>query len=260
MSAKSGNRTLIVVLCVLLGFFVLIGGCVSTCTYLAAKKAREYAKTAERNPEFAAVSLAASLNPELQVISKDETAGAITVKNKKTGEVITLDLTAYSAEKLGQALEQFSRGLPAAPASAAVRPTRARTAARVEDASGSTGDESHPGEVEGSALSDALKKLPSFIEPYAGARVIGASQSQVNATVLGNYVFVTSDAPEKVADFYERTLKAKGFAVAYRSMDTTRDGSTATLVATREQPASSVSISAEGKKGEAHVTLNFSGN
>jgi len=111
--AKSGNRTLIVVLCILGGLLLLIGGCVTTCVYYGAKKAKEYAQTAEKNPAYATVSLLASLSPDVDVVSKDAVSGKITLRNKKSGESITLDTHDYTPENIGRALEEFARGLPA---------------------------------------------------------------------------------------------------------------------------------------------------
>jgi hypothetical protein len=110
--AKSGNRTLIIVLCILGGMLLLVGGCVTTCVYYGAKKAREYAETAEKNPAYATVSLLASLSPDVAVVSKDATSGQITLRNKKSGETITLDTNKYTPENIGRVVEEFARGLP----------------------------------------------------------------------------------------------------------------------------------------------------
>jgi hypothetical protein len=110
--AKSGNRTLIIVLCILGGMLLLVGGCVTTCVYYGAKKAREYAQTAEKNPAYATVSLLASLSPDVSVVSKDAASGQITLRNKKSGETITLDTNKYSPENIGRVVEEFARGLP----------------------------------------------------------------------------------------------------------------------------------------------------
>ena len=111
--AKSGNRTLIVVLCILGGLLLLVGGCVTTCVYYGAKKAKEYAQTAEKNPAYATISLLASLSPDVDVVSKDAASGKITLRNKKSGETLTLDTHEYTPENIGRALEDFARGLPA---------------------------------------------------------------------------------------------------------------------------------------------------
>ncbi|HSF39476.1 MAG TPA: hypothetical protein VLT87_06755, partial [Thermoanaerobaculia bacterium] len=44
----------------------------------------------EDNPAMAAATLAVRLNPELELVKADEENNTLTVKNKKTGEVVTL--------------------------------------------------------------------------------------------------------------------------------------------------------------------------
>jgi biopolymer transport protein ExbD len=110
--AKSSNRGLIIVLCILGGLLLLVGGCVTTCVYYGAKKASEYAQTAEKNPAFATVSLIASLSPDISVVSKDAASGKITLRNTKSGETVTLDTNEYTPEKIGRVVEEFARGLP----------------------------------------------------------------------------------------------------------------------------------------------------
>jgi len=129
--AKSGNRTLLVVLCVLGGLVLLIGGCVTTCVYFGAKKAKEYAQTAEKNPAYATLSILAALSPNVDVVAKDAATGKITLRNKKSGETVVLDTHEYTPDNIGRALEEFSRGLPSAkPAAAAPTETPAAEATK----------------------------------------------------------------------------------------------------------------------------------
>src|SRR5579863_7116652 len=44
------------------------------------------------NPEMAAAELVVNVNPDLEMVSKDEKAGTITVHNKKTGETVTANV------------------------------------------------------------------------------------------------------------------------------------------------------------------------
>ena len=66
---------------------------------------------AQQNPQVAALALAASLNPNLQVVSKDAAAGKITIKNKQTGDVVTLDLSTKNLEEMRKTMEKFANGL-----------------------------------------------------------------------------------------------------------------------------------------------------
>jgi len=163
--AKSGNRTLIVVLCVLGGLLLLIGGCVTTCVYYGAKKAKEYAQTAEKNPAYATVSLLASLSPDVVVVSKDAASGKITLRNKKSGEITTLDTHDYTPDNIGRALEDFARGRPATKAKVAT-PTETPVAEATKEAVTITLAKDGTLEFNGEAAT--LEALPELLKQAGG--------------------------------------------------------------------------------------------
>src|SRR2546430_17634365 len=109
------NKTLFIVLGILLGLFLIVGGCVATCTYVVSKKAKEYSKEAGKNPQFAAISLAASLNPAIEVVSKDATTGIITIKDKESGKIQQIDTNKNSGENIGKAIEDLSKQIQSLP-------------------------------------------------------------------------------------------------------------------------------------------------
>src|SRR5215210_6038296 len=69
-----------------LGMLVL-GGVVAVGGYFVKKGVDKL----EKNPALAAAEAFVRLNPDLDVVSTDEKAGTITIKNNKTGEVMTLN-------------------------------------------------------------------------------------------------------------------------------------------------------------------------
>jgi uncharacterized protein YneF (UPF0154 family) len=58
-----------------------------------AKKVKNFAEEAGKNPAMAAARLAAAADPDVEVVSTDDAANTITLRNKKTGETITLDVS-----------------------------------------------------------------------------------------------------------------------------------------------------------------------
>lgn len=169
--AKSSNRTLIVVLCILGGLFLLVGGCVTTCIYIGAKKATEYAQAAEKNPAFATVSLLAGLSPDVTVVTKDADSGKITLRNKKSGETITLDTHEYTADNIGRVVEEFARGLPVTKGDV---PPSATTP--VETNASLTISLAHDGTLEVNGEAAVLASLPELIRQ--------TTQSNKDASVL----------------------------------------------------------------------------
>jgi hypothetical protein len=252
---------------VLLGFFILIGGCVGACTYFAAKKARAYAASAEKNPQFAAISLIATMHPDIQIVSKDETAGIITLRNKKTGEVVKLDMNQYSTENVGRIVEQFSKGLKIPAAGVGSSSSDADEHAENSTETADTGDTAGAGENAGngasispariSAMTGALKNFPAFAPAYPGSTPTEAALTSLASYTAGAYEFDTTDTAEKVADFYAAKITAAGFEIAGRNNETNEHGASVDLVATRAKPEGTFSLNAEAREGRVHVTVNF---
>jgi hypothetical protein len=253
--AKSGNRTLIIILCVFLGILLLIGGCVATCTYIAAKKAREYAREAQKNPVFASLSLVASLHPDIQIVSKDEDTGKITLKNKKTGEVVTIDTTQYTTENIGKAFEKFTEQSQKG-AAATSKPMTASDDSS-ENSSSSTNSSSEPESApepkisagKAAALAATLAKFPSYVPAYSGGTTTEASQTVMGAGKFSNYVFLTSDKPETVVDFYEKKLTKAGFTALGRNNDTNDNGPTSSASFVLQESKGTASVTAETQEG-----------
>lgn len=256
--AKGGNRTLIIVLCIIGGILVLIGGCVATCTYVVSKKAKQYTREAQKNPQLAAISLAASLHPDIQIVSKDEAAGKITLRNKKTGEVVTLDTHDLSSGNMSRAMEQFAKGMKPPAGSA-------RTVAREPESAPSAAEpppEEKPAEARisparAAAQAAVMKKFPRFIPAYRGGKTLEASLQTIMGNTIGNYVFATDDPGEAVADFYEKALTDAGFTIAGRNNGTNDNGATISMIAQHTDPQMMTMVTIEIDKGQTHVDINF---
>lgn len=254
-AAKGGNNTLVIILCVLGGLVLLAGGCVAACTYFVSKKAHAYAAEAQRNPRLAAISLAASLHPDIQIVSKNENTGQITLRNKKTGEVVKLDLNDYSSENISRKLDQFAQGMRSESQSSAQSNPPAETPA----AEASSEPKISPARA--AALAVATGKLPDFLPAYRGGTTTQAvTNTYGNATII-NYEFLTPDAPETVADFYEKTLTAGGFAVLGRQNSSDDNGATVMLSLQHAQPpVAVVSLNAGIKHGRTAVAIVSTAN
>jgi len=246
--AKSGNRVVIIIVCLVVGFLLLVGGCVSTCVYLAAKKAKEFSREAHQNPVYASLSLAASLNPDVQVLSKDPAAGKITVRNKKTGETLTLNAGDYTSETVSQALEKMSQGVRsaarAAPAKATARPAPAATAPAATSQAGPT-----------AAL---VAKFPDYLPGYPRSTTVEASLNALGATRVIEYEFTSGDNLDDILAFYEKKATAAGFTVMGHESAAGDHGPTADLSLMRPSPQATLSVHGEGQGGGGvRVTINL---
>ncbi|MGD9253716.1 MAG: hypothetical protein PVG92_07260, partial [Holophagae bacterium] len=71
--------------------------------FFIANKAKKFAAEIEDDPQAAAMAAAkmiVKLNPEFEEVSSDKEAGTITIRNKATGEVITVNLEDIQEGKL----------------------------------------------------------------------------------------------------------------------------------------------------------------
>lgn len=260
--AKSGSKVLVIILCIVLGFFVLVGGCVAACVYYAAKKTKEYSAASEKNPQLAAVTLIATMTPDIQIVSKDENAGTITLRNKKTGEVTTIDTSQYTTKNIGKAVEQFSKGLAVptpTPESDSSSSTTTAQAEREEAIENREGDE--PAEkisvAQSAALNNTLKKFPPAVTAYPGGTTVEATLNSFGGVTAGSYGFTTKDSTEKVVNYYEEKLKSAGYTIATKSSDTNQYGQVTQLVAVHSDPEASFTISAEARAHDVRATINI---
>ena len=219
---------------------------------------QEYAGEAKQNPQVAAIALAASLNPNLKVVSKDAANGKITIKNKQTGEVTTLDLSTKNLEEMQKTMEQFAKGLEVPPPTGS-NPT-ARQSAVVQAES-----EDQPAPVvpaaEGTSSDRAAEQAstvrPDFIPVYPGCNPLNNTVNFLGGNSIGNYTFSTGDSPGTVVDFYEKAFTDAGLSVLSKQNGSNKNGPTASLLANRAGPQTMVTLVAETDSGKTRVAIGF---
>jgi nitrate reductase NapE component len=173
---------LVWVLVIILGLFVLGAiGVVGTGLFIVHKvrQAGFDPELMQRNPGLAISKMIATANPDVEVLNTDEGAGKITVRDKKTGKVVTMT---FDDAKNGK----FSFS--------------------------AQGDDGKTASLEFGAGAD---KLPSWVPAYPGAKVEGtfAMKGDSGQGNGGSFGFSTSDAPDKVISFYQDKCKELGLNV-----------------------------------------------
>ena len=186
---KRKTSPLVWVLVIILGLFVL--GAIATIGtgLFLVHKVRQAGFDPElmrQNPGLAITKMIAKANPDVDVLSTDEGAGKITVRDKKTGKVVTMT---FDDAKNGK----FSFS--------------------------AQGDDGKTASLEIGAGAD---KLPSWIPAYPGAKVEGtfAINGDSGQGTGGSFGFSTSDAPARVMSFYQDKCKELGINI---KMTTTTD-------------------------------------
>jgi len=208
-----GCGGLIVVAGLIFGGLVVAGG------WFAKKKMAEF----EKNPTLAAAKLAVQMNPELDLVSTDDAHSTITFKNKRTGEVMTIN-----AEDAKNGHFEF----------------KGKDGTAVLDASAKDGTfkvTNEKGEVASWGAGTA-KNLPGWVPNYPGGAVQGTFDSTNAEGRSAAFSVTTKDAANKVMDYYETQLKAGGFKVEKNTLANNDQVSGGTVTGTSDDQKRTVNI------------------
>jgi hypothetical protein len=188
---KRKTSPLVWVLIIILGLFVLGGIVTVGAGMFFLHKARQAGLDPDlirRNPGLAVSKMIATANPDVEVLSTDEGAGKITIRDKKTGKVVTMTFDDAKKGKFSFTAE---------------------------------GDDGKTASLE---IGTGADKLPSWVPAYPGAKVEGTF-NMTGDSGKGNggaFGFSTSDAPSKVMSFYQDKCKELGIDV--KMVTTTEKG------------------------------------
>ena len=222
-------------LVLLVAIIMLVGG------YFVAKKAGGYLKEAEKNPAMAAAKMIVAMNPELETVSADEDAGTITIRNKKTGEVMTVD---FEDVKQGKIRFKNEKG------------EEAEISASGDGDTGKFEIKSKEGNVTFGAGGESER--PDWVPEYPGSQPQGMYSSKSPQGLSAAFTFETSDSPEEVAAFYEEQLKNAGFEVTTSSMKKAGKMSGGLVNGMIEQSKRVVHVTVSDEDGSTRVAVNYS--
>lgn len=171
---------------------LLIGG------FFVARTVKDVAKDFEDNPGLAAARLVVRASPELEEVSVDEDAGTMTVRNTKTGELVTVNFddikngrfswTAEGGEEVTVDVSQADSGT-----------------VKIESSDGK-GMEI----ATGAAVKD---DWPDWVPVYPGTEPSGLGTMTTGTSVNGSFTLSTPDDISKVIEFYRGQLSDAGFTV-----------------------------------------------
>ncbi|HVN32627.1 MAG TPA: hypothetical protein VMT45_11635 [Thermoanaerobaculaceae bacterium] len=193
---KKGTSPLVWILAgcgglIVIAMLVLLAG-----GYFVAHKVKGYAEIAKKNPAMAAAKIMVSVNPDLEIVSEDDDKGTITVRDKKTGEEITMN-----AEDIKNGRLKFKN--------------KKGEEVTFEGSAGS-GKEGFKIKTDkgtmafGNAPAEAP---PSWVPSYPGASAVASSREKTDEGFTGTSSFHTSDSVEAVLAHFEKELKKAGFNV-----------------------------------------------
>ena len=242
---KKGLSPLMWVLIILGSVFVLTMGACVACGLVVTQAARELARDIEANPAKAMAELMVRTNPEVELVSSDDEAGTMTVRNTSTGEEFTLDFDDIAEGRFTITGVEGAVAFDTDPEGGGITAT------------GADGAVSRVGALSGEDLPDWLPLYPDAAVAPGGFR--GATPQGV----AGAFQMRTDDACSTVADHYGQVLPEAGFRIAVTSASAAASAGSASmqmLQATMDDPERSVTVTMiDGDEGGCAISIQFGG-
>jgi hypothetical protein len=192
------------------------------------------------NPGMAAAELIVRANPDLELVSSDPEKGTMTVKNKQTGEVVTINAEDIQDGKITFETKEGKTEIDAS-------------------SSGDSGSVKVSG-PEGAEVTwggEAPKDLPAWVPIYPGSEVQTALDATNAEGRTVSFNVTTDDSVDQVIEFYESKLGGAGLKIAKNTMEAEGQRS-AVLTGTSEDDKRNVTaiIGQQDGKTTANINLN----
>ena len=221
-----GLVVIAVVLMVVAGFFV-------------AKKVGNVAADFEENPAKAAAEMMVKLNPDLELVDSDDEKGTITIREKKTGRVVTVNFSDVADGKIVFSNDEGEMTIEG-------NKDSGLTVMKDGEQTMQLGK------------SASWEKIPSWIPRYEGTAPDGFFSSSSEGEKSGACSIQTSDDPKQVLSFYRDQLEAAGFELQEQTIASGKQQVTI-LSASNEGESKQLQLTASREEGasETTVMLNY---
>jgi hypothetical protein len=187
----------------------------------------------KKNPPLAAAKMAVFANPDVEMVSSDDNAGTMVVRDKKTGKTATMKFD--MAKKRMVIIDEKGK----------------ESTISVDSDKGNLEVKTDEGTMKMGANAD---KPPDWVPIYPGTSPKSTYSMSDGKESSGTFVFTTSDGPDKVASFYGDQLKSGGLKVSTTS--NTTDGKLTTMV-TGDNDNRTVLVTATNDSGTTNVNVVF---
>ncbi len=197
---------------VVLGVVVFVG-----LGFFAYHKAKQFGLDPDlmkKNPVLAVAKLTVNTNPDLEMISSDDSSGTIVVRDKKTGKKSTMKVD--PDKKIMVVTDEDGKTvtmkLDAANNRLVMTDEKGQTATIT--ANGQAGNVEIKGPDGSMKIGAAADKAPDWVPAYPGSNPQGGLSINDANEQGGSFSFVTSDSADKVMSYYSDQLKSGGFKVS----------------------------------------------
>jgi hypothetical protein len=183
------------------GIVALMIGATAMCGlagYFIMHKAKEAGLDSgllSKNPFYAAAKMAATVNPDVETVSTDDSSGTITVRDKKSGKTTTLKFDPN--KKTMVVIDENGK--------------EATVRVNTDGDKGSVEVQSADGNMKFGA--SASSQTPAWMPVYPGSSPTGTFSTQTKDGNQSTFAFKTQDAPAKVMAYYQDQLKSAGFTI-----------------------------------------------
>lgn len=191
---------------------VLVMVVVMVAGFFIANKVKDVAADFEDNPAMAAAHMIVKLNPELEEVSSDEDAGTITVRNKETGEEITVNFEDIKEGRFSWSTDEGEVTVDAS---------------KLED-SGSLTVTNDEGGVVFSTGQTSTDDFPDWVPVYPGTEPSSRHTMKTEESLSGGFEVETTDTVAEVLEFYRSSLEAEGYTISVNTF--TQDASEGGMV------------------------------
>lgn len=223
------------------GLLILVLVVVMAAGFFVANKVKDVAADFEDNPAMATARMIVKLNPELEEVSTDEEAGTITVRNTKTGEIITVNFDDIEDGKFSFTTDEGEVTVDASEL----------------DESGSLTVTRDDGTVVFEAGKPSPKDTPEWVPVYPETEPASTHSMRTETTLSGGFEIETADPVADVLEFYRAALESEGFAISVNTY--TQDDSEGGMVnAKHEEGQRSVVVILSREAGaNTRVVVSF---
>ncbi len=190
---------------------------------------------AKKNPGLATAKLMVTMNPDLEIVSSDDSTGTITVHNKKDGKTVTMK---FDAQKKSMVV---------------IDENGKESTVKISGAGNSASMEVNS--PEGSVkIGSGADGPPSWVPVYPGSTPQNAMSVNEGGKRSGTYTIVTQDSVDKVLSYYTDALKSGGLNASTTTFNS--NGKTGGSV-TGEDSGHSVGVIVGSENNGTHVTVTF---
>lgn len=196
------------------------------------------------NPGMAAATLAIKMNPDYELIESDPEKNTLTIKEKKTGKVMTINAESITEDgKISVTTEEGT--------------TTVDMDAQGEDG-GTMTVTNEKGEVaKFSGGGGAPQNLPSWLPVYPGGTATGSYDATSGNERSAAFGVTTSASVDEVLAFYEEKLEGQGIEVQKTSFESDgQKGGTVTGSSSDQKRTVSVIVGTSDQGTQATVTFS----